>query len=257
MPDVIPFDFDDRVVRVHQDDKGSPWFVAKDVCAVLEIGKYRDAVTRLDDDERGSVLVDTLGGKQEMSAVSESGLYALIFTSRKPEAKRFRKWVTGEVLPALRKYGTYSVPTPTPAPDALPEVRNLKANLRVSALHSAVQVAKMQGGDESEVDRLFAKYCAVLGPTHSARVATIPGMAELRDWADAYVVPGDYEIQSSHAYAEYCEWCTMDDDTTPVVSARRFGEFMRERYGYRKTNRVYYPVRVIPLTEDEPPLPDE
>lgn len=84
-----------------------PWFVAKDVCQVLGIEKYRDAMSRLDADERGSLLVDTLGGQQQMGAVNESGLYGLIMRSNKPEAKKFRKWVTGEVLPSIRKTGGY------------------------------------------------------------------------------------------------------------------------------------------------------
>ena len=86
-----------------------PWFVAKDVCEILGIGKHRDAVSRLDEDERGSVLVDTLGGRQCVSAVSESGLYRLIFQSRKPEARKFRKWVTSEVLPSIRRKGYYGI----------------------------------------------------------------------------------------------------------------------------------------------------
>ena len=94
-----------RVQVINQE----PWFVAKDVCDALTIEKHRDAVSRLDDDERGSVVVDTLGGKQAVAAVNESGLYNLIFQSRKPEAKVFRKWVTGEVLPSIRKTGSYSV----------------------------------------------------------------------------------------------------------------------------------------------------
>lgn len=100
------FDFNAKQVRVVRRD-GSPWFVAKDVCDVLGISKYRDATARLDEDERGSVLLDTLGGQQRVSAVSESGLYALIFQSRKAEAKTFRKWVTSTVLPAIRKTGSY------------------------------------------------------------------------------------------------------------------------------------------------------
>ena len=100
------FDFNAKQVRVLSRD-GSPWFVAKDVCDVLGISKYRDATARLDEDERGSVLLDTLGGQQRVSAVSESGLYALIFQSRKAEAKAFRKWVTATVLPAIRKTGSY------------------------------------------------------------------------------------------------------------------------------------------------------
>mgnify|MGYP000655459221 FL=1 len=86
---------------------GTPLFVAKDICDALGISKYRDALTRLDEDERASISVDTLGGKQSMIAVNESGLYTLVFQSRKPEAKAFRKWVTGEVLPNIRKHGFY------------------------------------------------------------------------------------------------------------------------------------------------------
>jgi prophage antirepressor-like protein len=84
-----------------------PWFVAKDVCQALDIEKHRDAISTLHDDERGSVVVDTLGGKQTMGAVNESGLYALIFRSRKPAAQAFRKWVTSEVLPEIRRRGRY------------------------------------------------------------------------------------------------------------------------------------------------------
>lgn len=89
---------------------GIPLFVAKDICDALGISKYRDAMTRLDEDERMSISVDTLGGKQSMTAVNESGLYTLVFQSRKPEAKAFRKWVTGEVLPNIRKHGFYMTP---------------------------------------------------------------------------------------------------------------------------------------------------
>lgn len=85
------------------------WFVAKDVCSNLGIEYHRDALTRLDNDERGSVLLDTLGGIQKVAAVNESGLYSLVFQSRKPGAKKFRKWVTMEVLPSIRKTGSYSV----------------------------------------------------------------------------------------------------------------------------------------------------
>lgn len=93
-----------RVQLIH----GEPWFVAKDVCQVLGIANHKDAVSRLDDDERQGVgITDPLGIRQIANAVSESGLYSLIFQSRKPEARKFRKWVTGEVLPSIRKKGYY------------------------------------------------------------------------------------------------------------------------------------------------------
>lgn len=93
-------------IRVEVID-GEPWFIAKDVCVALGIAKYRDAVSRLDPDERGSVLVDTLGGAQETSTVSEPGFYKLVMRSRKPEAKAFQRWVTHEVLPSIRRTGGY------------------------------------------------------------------------------------------------------------------------------------------------------
>lgn len=105
-------------VRIILQDN-EPWFVAKDVCECLAISKHRDAISRLDTDERGSLKVDTLGGKQEMATVNEYGLYSLVMSSRKPEAKEFKRWITHEVLPALRKTGSYSMNIPQTLPEAL------------------------------------------------------------------------------------------------------------------------------------------
>ena len=88
---------------------GDAWFVAKDVCEVLEHTDPSMAVSKLDD-EKDTSNVGTPGGPQDMLTVSKSGLYSLVFTSRKPEAKRFRKWVTSEVLPEIRKTGGYRRP---------------------------------------------------------------------------------------------------------------------------------------------------
>ena len=89
---------------------GEPWFVARDVCKVLEITKVDSAIRNLDADEKGAHTVSTPGGNQEMTIVSEAGLYSLILRSRKPEAKAFKRWVTHEVLPSIRKTGAYLSP---------------------------------------------------------------------------------------------------------------------------------------------------
>lgn len=89
---------------------GEPWFVAADVCRALELSNSRMAISRLDDDEKGVSSTDTLGGKQEMQIVNEPGLYSLVLGSRKPEAKAFKRWITHEVIPAIRKTGGYQVP---------------------------------------------------------------------------------------------------------------------------------------------------
>ena len=86
---------------------GEPWFVAADVCRALEIGNPSMAVERLDDDEKGISTIDTLGGKQRMTIINEPGLYSLVLSSRKPEAKAFKRWITHDIIPTIRKTGGY------------------------------------------------------------------------------------------------------------------------------------------------------
>lgn len=106
-------------VRIILQDN-EPWFVAKDVCDCLEINNSRQALSRLDNDEKNSVILnDGTAGNPEKSIVNEYGLYSLVLSSRKPEAKEFKRWITHEVLPSLRKYGTYSLNIPKTLPDAL------------------------------------------------------------------------------------------------------------------------------------------
>lgn len=108
---IIPFAFEEHLVRVHKPN-GEPWFVGRDVCRVLDIKNESQALARLDPDERqdGVCITDPTGRPQEVIVVSEAGVYRLIFTSRKPEAERFKKWIVSEVLPSIRKHGSYTVP---------------------------------------------------------------------------------------------------------------------------------------------------
>lgn len=105
--DLVPFQFDGNPLRTVQRG-GEPWFIAADVLAILGIGNVTDALARVDPEDRGFDSIETDQGKREVSVVNESGLYALIFGSRKPEAQRFKRWVTKEVLPAIRSSGGYS-----------------------------------------------------------------------------------------------------------------------------------------------------
>ena len=100
------FSYQEKTVRTITRN-GEPWFVVKDVCDILEIQNSRDTLTRLDEDEKDVDSIYTLGGNQEMQVVSESGLYNLIIGSKKTEAKAFKRWVTHEVLPSIRKTGMY------------------------------------------------------------------------------------------------------------------------------------------------------
>ena len=96
-------------IRVLLQD-GEPMFVAKDVCTILGLGRQQDSTRYLDEDEKGECLVDTPSGAQKMVCVTEPGFYKLVMRSRKPEAKAFQRWVTHEVLPELRRRGSYQVP---------------------------------------------------------------------------------------------------------------------------------------------------
>jgi anti-repressor protein len=109
MSNIIPFEYNSRQVRTIVKD-GEPWFVAKDVCEILELGDVSKAVSRLPEIMKGTNSILTLGGNQEMLVVSEAGLYKLVFTSRKPEAEKFTDWVATEVIPSIRKHGAYMTP---------------------------------------------------------------------------------------------------------------------------------------------------
>lgn len=110
MNDIQIFNYNSSEVRTIQTD-GEPWFVLRDVCNVLGISHVKDTADRLDQDEVGQTeVIDSLGRKQTATIINESGLYNVILRSDKPEAKPFRKWVTSEVLPTIRRHGMYATP---------------------------------------------------------------------------------------------------------------------------------------------------
>ena len=154
-------------VRVTTVD-GEPWFCLGDVCDVLLIANHRMVASRLDPDEKGVCQTDTLGGKQRLTFVNESGLYAVILRSDKPEAKPFRKWITSEVLPAIRKTGRYE-----------PEPQKPLSQLEMLAAmaQEAVKNEKRLDAVEAEVNalkerRLMAEKQLNLLP--SASVTAVP-----------------------------------------------------------------------------------
>ncbi len=149
MSAIIPFQFEARAVRVQVDDAGLPWFNASDVCDALEMGNPSQAVkSHVDAEDLQKLETLTTGGRQRQNHVNESGLYALILGSTKDAAKRFKRWVTGEVLPAIRKTGAYAVPgtlAALPAPthdrvsailligDAVAKVPGVKSGIAMAA----------------------------------------------------------------------------------------------------------------------------
>ena len=150
------FVFDGMELRVMTDEQGVPWFVAADVCGALDLPDTHKAVSRLDDDERSTTAIHTPGGVQSMTTVNEPGLYSLILGSRKPEAKRFKRWVTHEVLPAIRRTGRYAMlgAQAAPQPRQLPEGIHISAATRQQAAEiwwKAVQ-SELQGALARRLD---------------------------------------------------------------------------------------------------------
>ena len=107
---INPLLFEGEHLVRHIEKDGEVWFVGVDVCRVLGIRDHHQALERLDEDERGRCSIPTPRGDQEMIVVSEPGIYRLVFTSRKPVAERFKRWLAHEVIPAIRKTGGYGHP---------------------------------------------------------------------------------------------------------------------------------------------------
>lgn len=165
--------------------KGELWFVAKDICDILRLTNSRQATSALDDDEKGVISNDTPGGRQAMTVVNESGMYALILQSRKPEAKAFRKWVTSEVLPSIRKYGFYISPAQ--------QKSNRERRAIERAYHEELQkyitsedvykVAKKMRKDEWHVSRVLR---GVVRDNDVMRVLQDRALSNKNSWEDAY-----------------------------------------------------------------------
>lgn len=154
MSNIVPFDFEGSSIRIQQDDSGDPWFNANDVCVVLDFGNPRQALDSHvePDDVQKLDTIDRMGRGQSANFVNESGLYALILGSTKPEAKRFKRWVTSEVLPSISKTGLYAAPGATPS--------------------GATPV----GADVSDLQRiLFSKQSGLVSP-EEARLATLKAL---------------------------------------------------------------------------------
>lgn len=180
--------------------EGEPWWVALDVAAVLELGNVHSSLALLDDDEKGFHSVETPGGPQQLAVVNEPGLYSLILRSRKPQAKAFKRWITHEVLPSIRKTGSYSVAVPQTLPEALRafaaevEARE-SAEARVAALTPAAgawETLATAEGDYSvrEAAQLLARAGISTGQNRL--------FASLRDlgWIDASGQPYQAQVDT-------------------------------------------------------------
>jgi anti-repressor protein len=169
-----PFAFGEQQVRVVTDEHGEPWFVAADVAAILDLGNARSSLALLDEDEKGVHSLDTPGGVQRMTTVNEPGVYSLILRSRKPEARALKRFVTHEVLPAIRRTGGYGAPA---MPSALPTPRELAVML--IAAEDAREAAEAKVAELEPKADLADTYLIAQGGNRKVREASkLLGMRE-------------------------------------------------------------------------------
>lgn len=173
---LTPFNFGQFTVSTTTIDN-DVWFSAADVCLALGIKNHRDSLQHLDADEKGVVSTDTLGGQQKVSVVNESGLYALVLRSRKPEARKFAKWVTSEVLPAIRKTGGYQQPVNTQAALAA-------ANAVAAQVQAAVFEQLMKGGSRWQNQRWMLSF-----QTHGRTEEVTPNAVQIEGEAVVMTLP--------------------------------------------------------------------
>ena len=144
------FVYSGEQLRTVQRDDGL-WWVLRDVCRVLGLAEPHRVASRLDDDEKGRTQVTTPGGTQEMTIINEPGLYAVILRSDKPEAKQFKRWVTHDVLPSIRKTGAYGIP-----PERLAKITALQK--RLDEWHELTDEMERLTADACQKARVFREH---------------------------------------------------------------------------------------------------
>lgn len=222
--ELLPFAFEDKLVRTILDENNEPWFVAKDVCRVLEIANHRDAVAQLDEDEKDAVgISDAIGRKQETTIISESGLYALVFRSRKPQAREFSRWVRKEVLPALRRTGTYTLAEQDKAvgPQVPAWLGSLSRVQRLHCLRLAVQARQLE--EPGNVEDIFLRFCGYLAlPEQGTEDVSLDNFVRTCCRRD-----DDAWLSAVDLYREFAAWCERRGSKQAVMTYRRFVQLMR------------------------------
>ena len=258
---VVPFCFDDHLIRTVTIES-EPWFVAKDVCEVLDL-KWQGSksIEFLEDEEKMVGNFPTTKGNQDTLIISESGLYTLIIRSNKPQAKPFRKWVTAEVLPQIRRNGHYSYPdsgdffTPTTYGTSTISIARLEEAAR--GIKAAMIMARAYGL-KNEQARIYANRLVkditgidTLALLNAAEIETrtTTSISDYRHEIDEIVgqyiaercnldVPG--RVSSTVLYTDFCDW-HRKRHTGEIPDRKFFGRNMaRCRPRLKSVGNVYY-----------------
>jgi hypothetical protein len=229
----MTFFYHSEPVRVVYGGDGNPWWVAKDVCAALDLTDTSKSCSKLDDDEKGTKIILTLGGPQAHVIINEPGLYSLILRSSKPEARRFKRWITHDVLPAIRRTGRYvhpQSPSPSDGPGgAQPHVswaklaREFEGALRVSRMAGEELSRARTLANAAVLDRCGVDCFAALG------IEVPVETDDLGDFAAACLVLGSgFSASPASVYTAYCKWCGAHG--RPALGRNHFYESLTARF---------------------------
>jgi prophage antirepressor-like protein len=217
MQDIIKYEFEGKTVRTVMVN-GEPHWVAKDVCEVLELTDVSMSLRKLDDDEKGTSIVGTLGGPQEMATVNQPGLFKLIMRSRKPAAKRFDRWVRHEVLPPIFKTGAYIAP----GSDA-----NLVTSQTNATLRQLVEIQEIQ-----------QRAVRILSANVQAITSQLQAVTEWQKSADRTHPFGTYgkrdaKILRGVIVSIRDKWMRLGTPGSPLVVYRKVDDSIRKEVNYR------------------------
>ena len=244
---LMPFAFEEQLVRCRLDENGEPWFVAKDVA--LALGYQWNGVSRIahvpEEWRRVTSVVTLRGDEQNMQLLSEQGLYFFVARSDKPKALPFQKWLAGEVLPSLRRTGRYALPEAgEEAPDlpVIPEMYALRPTMRQRLWQDALQTARLDNGGSAAAVRWFARLCRMV-------TARPVGEAEPdRECAARILRFADEEcrrdaggrVNASRLYEAFALWwCARFADSVPAIHV--FGRVMPARFAkVKRGGKTWY-----------------
>ena len=261
MSDLKSFFFRGDEVRVALTENRELLFVAKDVLKSLGYAEDYNpsrALQSVPEEWKGVQRMHTRGGEQDMLILTEQGLYFFLCRSDKPTARPFQKWLAGEVLPSIRRTGSYSLPmTPPPAPnkprasDLLSslglseDVLTLNRSLRVRLLGIAARIALMDPEQEERAFAIFGKLCSIV----TARGKDVQTGSPAAEFARERLAPSKEQIQARNLYEAFKDWCYSRD--VPPCSIRRFCMILRGFFPVRESNRTYFLCR-FRSEEDSP-----
>lgn len=221
---IQPFAFEDHLVRTIMDDGGEPWFVAKDVALALgyQWNGFKN-IQHIPEEWRGVESVSTPSGEQEMLTLSEQGLYFFVARSDKPAALPFQRWLAGEVLPSLRRTGSYALAEQDKAVG--PQVPAwLGALTRVQRLHCLrLAVQARQQEEPGNVEEIFLRFCGYLAlPEQGTEDVSLDSFVRTRCRQDE-----DGSLSAVELYREFAAWCERRGSTHAVMTYRRFVQIIR------------------------------